>query len=110
MDKKPPKRTEPNDLELCECWAYGLGWSEDKFWNSSIEFFFKSIIGFELISEVKERQEWERIRLLGFWILSPYNKGLTVKKVIEYPWDEVVKTKKEFFKGLETAFDKLENG
>lgn len=65
-------------------------------------------MGFELIQEVRERQEWERTRLLGLWVLSPYSKGLTVQKVIEFPWDVKPKTKKEFLKGFEEIFEKLE--
>ncbi len=75
-----------------------------------MEYFFKSIIGFELVNENRERQEWERLRILGLWVLSPYSKGLTARKVIEFPWDEKITTKKDFFKGLEKAFERLENG
>ena len=75
-----------------------------------MEYFFKSIIGFELVNENRERQEWERLRILGLWVLSPYSKGLTAKKVIEFPWDEKIKTRKDWEKGFEEAFKKLENG
>ena len=50
------------------------------------------------------------MRILGLWVLSPYSKGLTARKVIEFPWDEKITTKKDFFKGLEKAFERLENG
>jgi hypothetical protein len=71
--------------------AYGrLGWSEKKFFKSSPEYFFKALKGFNDLEFERTKGEWERLRILGTWVLSPHTKkghNLTPKKLMPFPWD-----------------------
>lgn len=91
--------------------AYGWGWSEEQFWNSRPEIVFKTWKG---RGDEKNRSgEWERLRILGTWILSPHVKkghNISPEKLLPLPWDKV-KTKEEFLKknkDLIPLWDKLE--
>lgn len=89
--------------------AYSWGWSRNKFFNSTLEYFYKTWLGKELEYEKKQRAEWERLRMLGMWVLSPYSKNLTPNKLIQFPWDKP-KGKQAFLeenKHLIPLWDKL---
>ena len=72
--------------------AYGrLGWSEKKFFKATPNYFFKAIKGFNELEEQRQREEWERLRILGVWVLSPHTKkgqNLSPKKLLPFPWDK----------------------
>lgn len=91
--------------------AYGWGWSEEQFWNSRPEIVFKTWKG--RIDEKNRSGDWERLRILGTWILSPHVKkghNISPEKLLPLPWDKV-KTKEEFLKknkDLIPLWDKLE--
>lgn len=94
--------------------AYGrLGWDEQKFWESSPSFLFKSLRGFNDLEEERDRKEWERLRILGTWVLKPHTKkphDITPMKLLPLPWDKL-RTKQEFLeknKDLIPLWDKLE--
>jgi hypothetical protein len=36
----------------------------------------------------KGRQEWERIRTLGYITIAPHCKKLDIKKMLPFPWDK----------------------
>lgn len=91
--------------------AYGWGWSEEQFWNSRPEIVFKTWKG--RIDEKNRSGDWERLRILGTWILSPHVKkghNISPEKLLPLPWDKI-KTKEEFLKknkDLIPLWDKLE--
>ena len=106
-----PKLTEPNKLSLfeLECLAYSWGWSKKKFFNSDIDYFFKTWKGKRDAEMRFERQEWERLRMLGVWVLSPY-KSLKTKELLPLPWDKT-ETRDDFYernKDLIPIWDKLD--
>jgi hypothetical protein len=72
--------------------AYGrLGWSEKKFFKSTPDYFFNALKGFNDLEFERQKSEWERLRILGAWILSPHSKkgsNLTPKKLMPLPWDK----------------------
>lgn len=92
--------------------AYGYGWSEEQFLNSRPEILFKTWKGKN--DEKNRSGEWERLRLLGTWILYPHTKkgsNISPEKLLPLPWDEKPKTKTEWLeqnKHLESIWDKLE--
>ena len=43
--------------------------------------------GFNELEEERQKAEWERLRMLGSWILAPYSKNMTPKKLLPLPWD-----------------------
>jgi hypothetical protein len=77
--------------------AYGrLGWDEDKFLDASPSYFFKALKGFNDLENQREREHWERLRILGNWIVLPYAKkgsNLTPRKLLPLPWDNEVSWK-----------------
>lgn len=81
-----------------------FGFDEDKFLNCECEWFFKAYRGKMLFAEQSEKQAWERLRILGSWVLSPYSKtSLTPKKLLPLPWDttqinDIEKLKEEYKK------------
>ena len=87
--------------------AAGWGWSEKKLNNSSLEFIFKTWKGKEDERFKNDKQEWERLRILGSWVLSPYSKNVAPKIILPLPWD-IKKSDKEEFEELQPLFDKLE--
>lgn len=72
--------------------AYGrLGWDEERFFNATPNYFFKALKGFNDLEEERQRGEWERVRMVGYWTLKPYmgkNTIFTPKKVLPLPWDK----------------------
>lgn len=68
--------------------AYSWGWSEKKFLNSTPEYLYKSWFGKQRNEDKKRRDEYERLRILGAWILAPHSKGITPLKLMPLPWDE----------------------
>jgi hypothetical protein len=72
--------------------AYGrLGWSEKKFFKSEPSYFFKALKGFNDLEQERQKNEWERLRILGTWVLSPHTKkgaNLTPKNLLPLPWDK----------------------
>jgi len=92
--------------------AYGWGWSEKKFWQSSPGYFFKTWKGKRDERERGEREEWERLRILGAWVLAPYSKNMTPKKLLPLPWDKVETTEdwRRRNKDILDECDKLING
>lgn len=90
--------------------AYGWGWSEKKFLQCTPKYFFQVWKGKRDAEERKERKEWERLRLLGSWVLAPYSKSLSPVKLLPLPWDEKL-TKDKFLKDnkdLIPIWDKLD--
>ena len=71
--------------------AYGrLGLDEDKFLDASVSYFFKALKGFNDLENQREREHWERLRILGTWVVSPYAKkgsNLTPRTLLPLPWD-----------------------
>jgi hypothetical protein len=44
--------------------------------------------GFNELEEDRQRAEWERLRVLGAWVIAPYSKvSMTPKKLLPLPWD-----------------------
>ena len=90
--------------------AYSWGWSEKKFFKSVPEYFFKVWKGKRDEADRFERQNWERLRVLGAWVYaSQGSKGITAKKLLPLPWDKVM-TKEQFLKdnkNLIPIWDKL---
>ncbi len=70
--------------------------------------------GFNDLEEERIKGEWERLRMLGVWVLSPYQKkgaNLTPQKVLSLPWDPKPETRDEWLeknKHLKSVWDKLE--
>jgi hypothetical protein len=90
--------------------ACGWGWDEPKLNDSTIEFIYKTRKGLRDKEERRERKEWERLRLLGSWVLAPYSKGITPQKLLELPWDEKPKNKADWLeenKDFVKLWDKL---
>ena len=89
--------------------AFTWGWTEKKFYKSTPKYFYQVWKGKRDERERQERLEWERLRMLGTWVLSPYSKGLTPKKLIQFPWDIVEDRKKwlENNKDFIPVWDKL---
>lgn len=67
--------------------AYGWGWDDDKFENSNAKLIFQTWKGKNDERQRIDRQEWERLRMLGSWVLAPYSKNMTPKKLLPLPWD-----------------------
>lgn len=95
--------------------AYGrLGWSKKKFLNCDPLYFFKALQGFNELEEERNRGEWERLRMLGTWILAPHQKkgaNLTPKKLLPLPWDPKPETREQWLeknKHLTPIWEKLE--
>ncbi len=91
--------------------AYGYGWSEEQFWNSRPEILFKTWKGRN--DERNRSGEWERLRILGSWVLAPHTKkgqNITPTKLLPLPWDVVMTREKwlEKNKKLIPIWDKLE--
>ena len=78
--------------------AYGrLGLDEDKFLNASPSYFAKALKGFNDLEFEREKANWERTRLIGYWTLNPYFKkgsNTTPKSFMKLPWDEDIKPMK----------------
>ena len=90
--------------------AYSWGWSEYKFWNSTPEYLYKTWHGKERERDKNNRAEYERLRILGSWVLAPYSKNLTPIKLMPLPWD-IKRTSETFFeehKDLIPIWDMLE--
>ena len=72
--------------------AYGrLGWSEKKFDKATPNYFFKALKGFNDLENDRQKAEWERLRILGVWVLNPHTKkgtNLTPKKILPLQWDK----------------------
>lgn len=72
--------------------AYGrLNWDEDKFFYAKPSYFYKALKGFNDLESERQKAEWERLRLLGYWVTSPHTKkgsNLTPKKLLPLPWDK----------------------
>lgn len=87
-----PKLGEPSTIEEFECLVYGkLGWDEKKFFESSISFVMKSLKGFNDLELERDKREWERLRILGSWVLGPHAKKgvhLTPRSLLPLPWDK----------------------
>lgn len=92
--------------------AYGWGWSEEQFLSSRPEIVFKTWKG---RNDARNRSgDWERLRILGTWVLAPYQKkgsNLTPAKLLPLPWDAPPETKEQWLernKHLTPIWDKLE--
>jgi hypothetical protein len=74
---------------------------------------FKSLKGFNDLEHERDKKEWERLRILGTWVLNPHmKKGSTLSpnKLLPLPWDRV-QTKTEWLeknKDLIPIWDKLD--
>lgn len=93
--------------------AYGWGWSEEQFWNSRPEILFKTWKGRN--DEKNRSGDWERLRILGTWILTPHTKkghSIAPEKLLSLPWDDKPQTRDEWLKKnehLKPIWDKLES-
>lgn len=90
-----------------------MGWDEKKFFSSSASFLFKSLKGFNDLEHERDKREWERLRLLGSWVLAPHTKkgqSVSPTKLLPLPWDVVMTREKwlEKNKKLIPIWDKLE--
>ena len=77
-----------------------MAWDEDRFWNASPSYFFKALKGFNDLEHERDKVEWERTRMLGYWIVSPHTKkgtNLTPQRLLPLPWDKV-ETRDEWLK------------
>jgi hypothetical protein len=95
--------------------AYGrLGWTEERLLNCDMRVFELALKGFNELEEERVKGEWERLRMLGLWVLSPYQKkgaNLTPQKVLSLPWDPEPETREQFLKRnkhLTPLWDKLD--
>lgn len=73
-----------------------LGWSETQFWDSTLRALFNAVEGWTDLEESRQRQEWERMRLLAWITIKPHVKAGTLKKpgdLIPFEWDEKAKAK-----------------
>lgn len=89
--------------------AYGWDWTEEKFFNSTPEYFFKAWKGKSDKEMRALKASWEQLRLLGSWVLAPHSKNLTPIKLLPLPWDKA-KTRETFLeenKELIPLWDKL---
>jgi hypothetical protein len=62
--------------------------------NSSMRVLELALKGFNDLEHERQKSEWERLRILGTWILSPHTKkgsNLTPKKLMAFPWDKSFK-------------------
>lgn len=94
--------------------AYGrLGWTEERLNNcTDLKIFELALKGFNNLEEERQKAEWERLRILGTWVLAPYSKNLTPMKLMPLPWD-VKRTREQFYKEnkeLIPIWDKLSHG
>tara|TARA_R110000868_G_scaffold125509_4_gene331461 strand:+ start:1964 stop:2251 length:288 start_codon:yes stop_codon:yes gene_type:complete len=93
--------------------AYGWGWSEKKFDNTTPKYLFQVWAGKRNQIELEYRRDWERTRILGTWVLAPHSKGLTPEKLIKFDWEkQKIKTKEEYLKEnshLQEQWEKLKN-
>lgn len=90
--------------------AYSWGWDEDKLNQTTAKFLYQNWRGRENDKVRRERQDWERLRILGTWVLAPYTKGLTPQSLLPLPWDKELKkvSYKEVYKDYLAAWDKLD--
>lgn len=73
-----------------------MAWDEDKFWNASPSYFFKALKGFNELEHERQKADWERLRILGLWVLSPHTKkgsALTAERLLPLPWDKQISWK-----------------
>lgn len=72
--------------------AYGrLGWSEEKFFESKLSYFFKALKGFNDLEFERHKDNWERFRFLASVTLAPHTaKGRSTnpKTLFPMPWDK----------------------
>lgn len=71
-----------------------LGWSEDQFWDSTLRALYNAVEGWTDLEESRQRQEWERMRLLAYIGIKPHIKPGAVKKpqdLIPFEWDRADK-------------------
>jgi hypothetical protein len=82
--------------------AFGqLGMSVDDFYDMMPKHFWNKMDGFYKLENIREQQEWQRIRWQTTLLLNiqlPKNKTMKPTDLIEFDWDE---------KGKEVDFEKL---
>jgi hypothetical protein len=90
--------------------AYSWGWTEQRLNETTIKVLYQNWKGREDEKLRKEKGEWERLRILGSWVLAPYSKSLTPQKLLSLPWDKELKkvSYKEVYKDYLAAWDKLD--
>lgn len=52
--------------------------------------------GFNDLEHERQKSEWERLRILGLWVLSPHTKKgstLTAERLLPLPWDKQISWK-----------------
>jgi hypothetical protein len=67
-----------------------LAWDEDKFWNATPSYFFKALKGFNDLEFERDKGHWERLRILGFWVVTPHAKKGSIpsaESLLSFPWD-----------------------
>jgi len=81
--------------------AFGqLGMSVDEFYNMLPKHFWNKMDGFYKLENIREQQNWERVRWQTTLLLNiqlPKNKTMKPTDLVEFDWD----------KKLEVDFDKL---
>jgi hypothetical protein len=73
-----------------------LAWDEDRFWNATPNYFFKALKGFNELEYERDKGHWERLRILGVWVLSPHTKKgsqITAESLLPLPWDKQISWK-----------------
>lgn len=89
--------------------AYGWGWDEKRVNETDIEIVLKTWKGKMDEFERFQKQEWERTRVLGAWIMNSQGSKITAVKLLPLPWDKKL-TKETFLqenKELIPVWDKL---
>jgi hypothetical protein len=52
--------------------------------------------GFNELEHERQKSEWERLRILGVWVLSPHAKkgtNLSAENLLPLPWDKKISWK-----------------
>jgi hypothetical protein len=91
--------------------AYAWGWEEDKFLNSSIDFFTKTFKGKKLIEFDSLKIQYEVARYTATRVLTVHRKGALPADWWRFPWDAKPKTRAEWLeenKELIDIWDKLD--
>ena len=91
--------------------AYGrLGWSEEKFFSSEVQLFFKALKGFNDLENERELKAYKQIRILVYRILAPHAKErLTVQDLLPLPGDdELIKRDKKDLERLKKDWEHLD--
>lgn len=76
---------------------------------------FKTWLGKKNEQEKLQREEWERLRILGSWVLAPYSNRVTPKSLLPLPWDVQETTEQwkernaDILKRADELWDSFEN-